>query len=297
MTRVLLVDDEQYYLHSMRDELAGEPYEIDLALDGAEAWEALRARPGEYACVVLDRKMPRIDGMELLHEMKADSSLAMTPVVLQTSVSAPEDVVEGLRAGAYYYLAKPFAAAVLRAVVFNAIAHGAFLKGSADELGRYAQMMQLLAVAEFRFRTLGEARTVAAAAASLFPDPQRALLGLGELMVNAIEHGNLGIGYARKSQLLESGEWESELERRLATEPWCTRSASLRVTRRAQEIELTIADEGEGFDWRRYLEMDPARSFDAHGRGIALARILAFHDVEFLGKGNVAAARIPLAAA
>jgi hypothetical protein len=47
-----------------------------------------------------------------------------------------------------------------------------------------------------------------------------------------------------------------------------------------------VKDEGPGFDWRAFLELDPQRAFEPNGRGIALARQLCFRDMEFLGSGN-----------
>lgn len=46
---------------------------------------------------------------------------------------------------------------------------------------------------------------------------------------------------------------------------------------------MTITDQGEGFAWERYLEMDPSRAFDTHGRGIAMARMISFDSVEYRG--------------
>ena len=52
------------------------------------------------------------------------------------------------------------------------------------------------------------------------------------------------------------------------------------------EICIRIRDQGAGFDWRNYATVDPGRVFDAHGRGIAVARIMSFDRVEYFGTGN-----------
>ena len=69
--------------------------------------------------------------------------------------------------------------------------------------------------ARFHFRTLEEAANLAYKIAACFPEPQKAAFGLNELMHNAVEHGNLGIGYDEKANLLRSGSWREEVERRL----------------------------------------------------------------------------------
>lgn len=55
-----------------------------------------------------------------------------------------------------------------------------------------------------------------------------------------------------------------------------------------------MTDEGNGFDWNKYLEMSPDRAFDMHGRGIAMARMLSFDDLQYQGKGNVVVGKVNL---
>ena len=69
--------------------------------------------------------------------------------------------------------------------------------------------------ADFHFQTLAEAENVASAIAQVCPDPVMAGLGLRELMVNAIEHGNLGITHEEKTELVRNATWEREIEARL----------------------------------------------------------------------------------
>jgi hypothetical protein len=66
------------------------------------------------------------------------------------------------------------------------------------------------------------------------------------------------------------------------------------MRRNAAEIEFVISDEGSGFDARRYLDFDPARAYDLNGRGIAMARMLSFQRIEYVGCGNRVVAAIAL---
>lgn len=59
----------------------------------------------------------------------------------------------------------------------------------------------------FRFQTLEDARVLATHLARTCPEPERAVQGLQELMVNAVEHGNLGICYAEKGRYVLAGTW------------------------------------------------------------------------------------------
>ena len=113
--------------------------------------------------------------------------------------------------------------------------------------------------------------------------------GLVDLMVNAVEHGNLGVTYHEKAQLKLDGTWEDEIQRRLALPEYASRCAAVKAEFSSDLTELyfTISDQGEGFDWHKYLEFDPERAFDPNGRGIAMARLMSFKTMEYVGKGNV----------
>jgi anti-sigma regulatory factor (Ser/Thr protein kinase) len=151
--------------------------------------------------------------------------------------------------------------------------------------------LSLLSQGEFTFRTLEEARGIAATLAGLCRDGTGSGLGLVELLVNAVEHGNLGITYAEKSRLRQTFEWEHEIDRRLATEPYASRRARVTLRRDGNEIEFIVTDEGNGFDWKPYLNLDPDRAYDLNGRGIAMAKMLGFNSLEYQGKGNVVVTR------
>ena len=94
-TRIALVDDDQNILTSVSLTLEAEGFEIDCYHDGETALRGLAQRPVELA--VLDIKMPRMDGMELLQKIRASSSL---PVIFLTSKDDELDEALGLGMGA-----------------------------------------------------------------------------------------------------------------------------------------------------------------------------------------------------
>jgi hypothetical protein len=51
-------------------------------------------------------------------------------------------------------------------------------------------------------------------------------------------------------------------------------------------VSFDIADQGDGFDWQKYLEISPERAFDPHGRGVAMSRMMSFDTLEYIGSGN-----------
>lgn len=117
---------------------------------------------------------------------------------------------------------------------------------------------------------------------------------MAELLINAIEHGNLQIGYDEKTALMSKGNWAQEIERRIALPENKSKAVFVSFARHPDRIELHVRDQGPGFDWKKYMELDPARAFDSHGRGIALARQLSFQTLSYMGEGNEVLASIRL---
>ena len=288
--RILLVDDEPLNLEILVEHLDDARFRTAQAENGLIAWNMLDADPGGFDLVLLDRMMPVMDGMELLARIRGDRRFAALPIVLQTAAAAKEQVAEGLRQGAYYYLTKPFEREILLAIIDSALEQ----RRSRLTLTEDHFEFGLLRTAEFGFRTLQQARRLAAFLARLCPHPEQAVLGLSELMVNAIEHGNLAITYREKSVLNESGDWQDEVARRLVIPEYARRVASVRFERVPATLRFTITDEGAGFDWRAYLEMSPERAFDTHGRGIAMSRLVSFPELRYEGCGNVVTVSVPL---
>jgi len=294
---VLVVDDEPLNLEIIAEYLDDPAFALDLVENPLRALEKLEAPDSRYDLIILDRMMPDMNGIELLRLIKAEERFRHIPVIMQTAASAPEQIREGIEAGAYYYLTKPYEQQVLLAIVRAALDDVEERSGklSADEQTQSREdALRLLTGAEFRFSSLDEARHLVGLLASMCPDPAAVGMGLTELLVNAVEHGNLGISYAEKSRLRLEDGWEAEVARRLALPEYQGRFAIARIARDSSEIRFTIADQGEGFTWQKYLEMDPARAFDPNGRGIAMARQISFSSIEYQGCGNVVVARVVL---
>lgn len=293
---ILIVDDEPYNLEIIMEYLEDEGYDLHSAHDGLEAWTKLQAEPQAFDIVLLDRMMPNMDGMQVLEQIKAHPSLVEIPVILQTALASKQDISDGMKAGAYYYLTKPFEEENLRKVIATAV----------DDRMRYRSVQQKVDLAEkldrlqtegkFTFRTLQEAREVASMLANICPDPQRVVVGMAELLINAVEHGNLGISYREKGALKEQGKWQHEVEKRLLMPKYSNKEVTVMMNKDAESIRFVIKDEGEGFNFEDYLEMDPERAFDNHGRGIAMSRLLSFDQLEYRGSGNEVQVSVKLVA-
>lgn len=284
---ILVVDDEPAIRMLLRDNLEMAGYAVEEAEDGKVAWDLLSEGTVQYATVILDRMMPNLNGFQLLECIKTNPRLHWIPVILQTALGQRHDVVEGLRAGAYYYLVKPYDHEVMLSIVETAVADFERHLLVVEQTRQGQSTLGLLLRAEYAFRTMHEARALAATLSNAFPQPERAAMGLLELFINAVEHGNLGLGYRDKGELQATHRWIEELERRSQEPGLRDRVVNVRVNRQADRIEVEVEDEGDGFDWREYTEMSPERAGDTHGRGIAMARALSFDTLEYLGKGNL----------
>jgi DNA-binding response OmpR family regulator len=292
-TCVLVVDDEPIGREMLAENLIEEGYAVLEADSGESAWKQIDENPGRFDAILLDRMMPDMDGIEILRRVKMRPDMMHVPVIMQTGMTADADVLEGLQAGAYYYLTKPFAADTLLAIVAAATRDYRGHKELADEVNRQSKTLACLVQARFAFRSPEEARNLAALAANAAPDPGRVVLGLSELMLNAVEHGNLGIGYDEKTRLIDEGRLHERIEQLLQSEA-SDKQAELEIERRGDELVFVIRDQGKGFDWQGYLEMSPERAFDTHGRGIAMSRMISFDSLEYRGRGNEVKAVIRL---
>ncbi len=102
--RVLVVDDSATVRETARKILTGAGYDVELAVDGADGWNAVRV--GRFDLVVSDVDMPRLDGLGFVAKIRADARLGKLPVIMVSYKDREEDRERGLAAGADDYLAK-----------------------------------------------------------------------------------------------------------------------------------------------------------------------------------------------
>ena len=102
--RVLVVDDSLTVRELERKLLVERGYEVEIAVDGMDGWNAVRT--GRFDLVITDMDMPRMDGSELTRLIKADVLLRSLPVMMITYKEREEDRQRGLRAGVDVFLTK-----------------------------------------------------------------------------------------------------------------------------------------------------------------------------------------------
>ena len=102
--RILVADDSLTVRELERKLLESRGYEVEVAVDGMQAWNTVRARA--FDLVISDVDMPRMDGLSLTRLIKADARLRTLPVVIVSYKDRDEDRILGLEAGADHYLTK-----------------------------------------------------------------------------------------------------------------------------------------------------------------------------------------------
>lgn len=294
-TRFLVADDDDLNLEIISEYLGfmSDSYQIETAKDGKVAWQMISDNATDcYDIVILDNMMPHLTGIDVLKKMQAQAHLKHIPVVLQSARARKEDAVEGIEAGAFYYLTKPFNDEQFSNVIRNCHRNLHIFKDLQKVLQGNASSMHLLEEATFNFKTIDDVHSIATLVASACPSSERSLTGLFELMLNAVEHGNLGIGYDTKSQLNKNGGWVNEVKRRQQLDSNRNKAAQIHFKRKKDHIEITITDDGAGFDWQSYMDFDIHRLLDSHGRGIAIANNISFDHLEFNAMGNEVCAHL-----
>jgi two-component system response regulator ChvI len=125
---IALVDDDRNILTSITMALEAEGFTVRSYTDGAEALKGLTAQPVDLA--ILDIKMPRMDGMELLGHLRKDSAV---PVIFLTSKDDEVDEVLGLRMGADDYIKKPFSQRLLIERIRTLLRRGELARGTGGD--------------------------------------------------------------------------------------------------------------------------------------------------------------------
>jgi adenylate cyclase len=103
--RILIVDDDETNRDILLNRLGNHGYDMVQAADGEEAIAVARQRLPDL--ILLDVMMPKLDGIAVTRQLKADASLPFMPIILVTAKTDSKDVVIGLEAGADEYLTKP----------------------------------------------------------------------------------------------------------------------------------------------------------------------------------------------
>jgi CheY-like chemotaxis protein len=266
--------------------LDGLRYTVDAIPCNAAAIPHIIGSRAKTHVIVVDRRGAKVDSIAIIRRIASDPRIADLPLLMLVGSKDDEQAIAAFDADIVTHLRVPFSVTVLDASL-RALRRQR-QKRAAERL-RPTMERSVLAMADtckFRFRTPAEAKQLTPLLAAFFPDRQRAEIGIADLLSNAIEHGNLQIGGELKVKLSAEGGLKNEIYSRLNKPEYASRFVEVMVTRKDDGVMLVVNDDGAGFEWKDYLDVNPAFANRDHGRGIARARHMAFDKLTYNKAGN-----------
>ena len=268
--------------------LSGEELTISqLPLSGASLDEPELARASVLVVAAVGA-VAADQAISVIRQIRESEDLKTLPIICWGFSPRPAGAGSSSCFGLSFYLdAKAPVADVLQTVKC-AVGSSNQFKGLLREVSVRESAIGLIRSGVFELKGLQEAENLATMLSRACPDPSVAAFALMEILVNAIEHGNLGLSHDEKSELLESGRLQDEIARRLGLPENVDKVVSVSFTRYDDRAEFTIKDAGIGFDWRRYMRELESDSDKLNGRGLTLACALECVDLSYSGNGNTA---------
>ncbi len=290
--RILIVDDDKYIALLLYNFLEEEGFICDTAENGLEALEKV-SKGNHYDMVLLDFVMPKMNGLEFLAALKEINP--KLPVLMISGYRTIDNTLEALRLGAIGFIKKPFS---LKDVLKNLKLVFHTTRGK-KELGPIIPHLKRGSM-EFEFETadiepdevsiylathLGEMGLIEGRRISTVA------LAFNEVIINAIEHGNLELPVNHFLEMGDNDEKDKILNlknERLRDSDYANKKIAIKYFFCNDETMVTITDEGAGFNTASvvdFLLRDDTENMDGCGRGIMLLKY-AVDEVRFNEKGN-----------
>lgn len=288
---IYAVDDDPIYQSLVKTALQKKQYNISTMGSGEDAKFQLEQSDCTVSAIILDYEMPGMDGITLLKWIKEQQKFKHVPVILLTSNKEKENIKEGINSGAYYYLTKPFNKSVLMSLVRSAMNDFKYKDLYVEDSKNQPNPFQEYESGIITLRKVSEVPLITSWIADTSINPNETMT-ISELIMNGIEHGNLGISYDEKTELINNDCLFEEIDRRSKLKENKNKFVEIKFNKDNQYIYLTIKDQGEGFNFEKFLFFDENRIFDNHGRGIAIVN--SFLDIRYLGNGSEVIVKIEL---
>ncbi|MBX3730421.1 MAG: response regulator [Candidatus Sumerlaeia bacterium] len=289
--KILIVEDDPATRLYMEESLASQGYAPLSAPDGVRGLEIFRREHPDL--IFLDIQMPGMNGLDVLKAIREERDDVI--VVMNTAHGTEELAIKAMRLRANDYLNKPVRHSELLPLLakYRAAIEAHRAAGEiADAIVSHELVMKL----ENKLLLVPRVADYLASQANLGPEKDTVIgvtLGLIELLNNAIEHGNLGISGTEKARLLEAdpGAHQAMVAERLQSPELAARRVHIHMNENRECCEWIIRDEGNGFDYARFLgNLEAPDVLQLNGRGIFLSRF-QFDEMEYQGCGNTVRVR------
>ena len=286
---VMIIDDDVAVLNMVSDALAQHGMQVHPFSEGAAAMELLERADGAIMDLVLsDINMEGMDGFEVIHRVKAINP--QLPVVLMTGQGSLDYAIRAMRMGASNLFQKPLSIRELVNSVFHLVSvhrelrmAEAGLRGLVKETRHFSFRSDELDIPSMvmhltdRMVPLGFAQ----------PSNLDVLaMAYHEALVNALEHGNLDMDSSLKGDFITGQDtYAALLHNRLEDPAFASRRVDVFVSTTPERYEVTIVDDGPGFDIRRITKISNDTLTKQCGRGLAMIRMV-MDEVTHNEKGN-----------
>jgi response regulator RpfG family c-di-GMP phosphodiesterase len=263
--KILIVDDDEVNRQcgEMNLKRFTKFSNVASADDGITGLQFLEQNP-DTDIVFLDRMMIHMNGVHMLQKMNENSSFRNIVPVFQTGDVGFKEKRECIENGSLYLLQKPF----------NYNQQGIITEFVAAKIRAKRRMFDYIesntaTETNFKFKSFSEAEQAAAHLALHYPKPLEVCEAIYELLINSIEHGNLGLGYNAKANISDYSTYINDISEKLAVSDKFV-TASLEKT--GKKVTLTIKDQGKGFRLQEFPEFNASVIHKHSGRGIYKAR-------------------------
>ncbi|MBF0527347.1 MAG: response regulator [Deltaproteobacteria bacterium] len=285
--KILVVDDDPAILKLITKVLNKWGFPVTTASDGLQALELFKR--DSYPIVLTDVMMPQLNGIELLKEIRKLNPL--TFVITMTAHGNENLAITALREGAANYIKKPFALDHIKDVVTRIARTIKQQLRTSPDRSSVVQEWMVLEIKNDLDKIFGVVNQALSCASNIVKVEELSGLSIGlyEIILNAMEHGNLEINFDEKTRLIETNTYLDAITERKCYAAFKSRTVKVISHINRTRIKVVVKDNGPGFDWRSKIgeleEMDPMELLN-HGRGILLARI-NFDEIRYNDAGNV----------
>ncbi|MCC5874754.1 MAG: response regulator [Candidatus Sumerlaeia bacterium] len=287
---MLVLEDSEAIRELICSTVRAKGYDCHLMSDGGSAIACYKSENPMMAFI--DLHIPGENPLDVIKTLRRDNPALV--IIAMTAFGSHENAFRALRLGANDYLKKPFRASELAALVDRYTA----IITELDEERLLKSFLRAKSLTIEMGNDLSHpglvARYLVDEAAPFLPQEEQlnVRLGLEELLMNAVEHGNLEISSDEKRRLLkDNGSMRILFEERAKSAVYSARTVRVEASLSLDVCEWTITDQGGGFDHEHLPDpTSPEGVEELSGRGIFLARF-QFTEVDFLGCGNVVRAR------
>lgn len=286
---VLIIDDDFAVLNMVADALAHHGMSVHPFSEGAAAMAMLERPEGPAMDLVLsDINMDGMDGFDVIHRVKAINP--NLPVVLMTGQASLDYAIRAMRMGASNLFQKPLTIRELVNSVFHLVSvhrelrmAEAGLRGLVQETRHFSFRSDELDIPSMVMHLTDRLVPMG------FAEPGNLdvlAMAYHEALVNALEHGNLGMDSSLKGDFITGhDQYASLLHSRLEDPAYASKRIEVMVSTTPEVYEVTITDDGPGFDVRKVAHISEHTLAKQCGRGLAMIRMV-MDEVVHNEKGN-----------